>query len=522
MSLFIRFYVLATLSYMLIQLAMAIVNWLLQKQQEPRHANLVETLLEAGDFPTISVIFPIYNETPEILTLVMEHAIECLTIPGLELIFVDDGSPNRDDLDVIYKKFEQRYHPDQLLVVRQYFNGGKRVALNMGFEIATGDYLITADSDTLINPDGVKKLIAPLLADARLGAVTGDVQVANYGDTWLTHLISLRYWISFHVERGAQSLSGSMMVCSGPFTVYRRSIIRKVRKDFVSQKFLGQACTYGDDRHLTWLVLSEGYLTRIQEGAIAYTMAPRKIPEYIPQQVRWTKSFIREIFWVLPKFHRISLFSLLDTIYQPLISFCFMFALSNVVFLFFRTMNPYILVGEVVILLLMASLRSVYGLIRTANLNFIRFPLYGFIHILVILPLRWKALFSLRDIAWGTRLSRKTNSFRDFLVWQGFFFGVVIFLAVIANLLIPSQTILIQSLSNSNFGALTQYFIGTLLSWWSQAIWIVLILTPIFLFLGLRRSGIRYDLNISELQSTAKVAIMGTQNQEKQQQMISQ
>lgn len=484
----IKVYIVATITYLIIQISMAIANWLFQKWQEPKHLRLVNSLLSTNKFPSISVIYPIYNEEVEVLQSVMEHALACLSIPNLELIFVDDGSPNLADIEPIYQKFEAQDTTNRLHILRESVNRGKREAMNKGFEVAQGEYIITADSDTLLDREGILRLVAPIIADSRIGAVTGDVRVENYKDTWLTHLIALRYWVSFHVERGAQSFSGSMMVCSGPFTVYRADIIHRVRQDFISQTFLGQPCTYGDDRHLTWLVLKEGYITRIQEGAVARTMAPRTLPEYVPQQVRWTKSFIREIFWVLPNFNRISLFAMMDTLYQPIISFCFMFALANVVFMSIETQNPLLLISEFLILLFMASLRGFYGFMRTGWKEFIRFPIYGILHVLIILPLRWKALFTMRDIGWGTRLTRKRNEFRNFLKWQSFFFLTIFSLAMIGTLVVPDEAIVgFKTLLSADIPTLAKHFVLTILQWWGYGAMIASILAPLFLIRGFVR-----------------------------------
>ena len=41
------------------------------------------------------------------------------------------------------------------------------------------------------------------------------------------------------------------MCCSGPFSAFRGELIRKLKDEYVDQSFLGEACTFGDDRHLT-------------------------------------------------------------------------------------------------------------------------------------------------------------------------------------------------------------------------------------------------------------------------------
>ncbi|MFK7778743.1 MAG: glycosyltransferase family 2 protein, partial [Gimesia sp.] len=155
---------------------------------------------------TISIIYPVYYETPEVLTLVMDYAKSCLHIPGLEIIFIDDGSPNRDELDPVYKK----YQCEKIKVVYQE-NKGKRGAQHKGLEYATGEFVITVDSDTLIIPENIPKLIQPLLCDPSIGAVCGEILPKNSKTNLLTRLLDLRYWTSFNLERAAQSYLKSVL-----------------------------------------------------------------------------------------------------------------------------------------------------------------------------------------------------------------------------------------------------------------------------------------------------------------------
>ena len=50
-----------------------------------------------------------------------------------------------------------------------------------------------------------------------------------------------------------------------------------------------------------------------------------------------------------------------------------------------------------------ALLRGLYGLYRTREKAFLLLPLYGFLHLLCILPVQLYALCTLRNNGWGTR-----------------------------------------------------------------------------------------------------------------------
>ena len=51
----------------------------------------------------------------------------------------------------------------------------------------------------------------------------------------------------------------------------------------------------------------------------------------------------------------------------------------------------------------MAALRCSYAMYRTRKLSFLLFILYGFIHVVLLVPTRMRALMSLSDNRWGTR-----------------------------------------------------------------------------------------------------------------------
>lgn len=384
---------------------------------------------------SISVIYPVYNETPEVLTLVMEYAQSCLHIPGLEMeiIFVDDGSPNRDELDPVYKK----YQCDKIKVVYQE-NTGKRGAQYKGLEHVTGEFVITVDSDTLIIPENIPKLIQPLLCDPSIGAVCGEVLAKNSKTNLLTRLLGLRYWTAFNLERAAQSYLKTVLCCSGPFSVYRSSLLLKVKEAYINQVFCGEVCTYGDDRHLTNLILGEGYHVVYQPGATAWTFVPESLGEFIRQQNRWNKSFFREMIWTFKVKDNVHPYVLFDMLVQPLLFLGFTTALSFSLLLLYQTTNLMILVYYLGTLVTMATVRSLYGLFRTKNILYLLFVLYGFLHVFILIPVRFKSVLTLTDNRWGTRGSVSLNTPLDFSLWSAGYFLILALGASCINILAPS------------------------------------------------------------------------------------
>ena len=100
------------------------------------------------------------------------------------------------------------------------------------------------------------------------------------------------------MERAAQGYFGAVTCVSGPLGGYRRDIIDQIKDRFINQVFLGRVCTFGDDRHLTNLVLGLGYQVAYCR-AQAWTEVPTRLRPYLRQQLRWNRSFWRESLWTI-------------------------------------------------------------------------------------------------------------------------------------------------------------------------------------------------------------------------------
>lgn len=347
----------------------------------------------------VSVIIPVYNEEPEILRASLE-SIYNQSYRNLEIIVVDDGSKNRKRLDrEVYRRFNGgRFH---VILAKQ--QAGKRHAQKLGFERATGNILVTIDSDTLLrSPDAIANIVRRF-KNPRVAAVTGDVRVENKNVNLLTRMIAYRYWTAFHQERAAQSFFYVLMCCSGPFSAYRRDVVDQVMERYITQTFLGQICTFGDDRHLTNLVLEQGYRVAFDNKAVAYTHVPESLRQYLKQQLRWNKSFYREMLWTLKAFRRHHWYLIYDLTMQFILPFLLLFALGATLYQAFAHHHYQVLWQYGFSIAAIGLLRALYGIYRTRDTGFMLFMLYGFMHVLLLLPTRLYALATMRQTGWGTR-----------------------------------------------------------------------------------------------------------------------
>ena len=94
--------------------------------------------------PLISIIVPIYN-----VELYLGRCVDsliCQTYHNIEIILVDDGSPDRCG-----EICDEYAHKDNRIVVVHKPNGGLSDARNKGLDVAKGDYVMFVDSDDWID-----------------------------------------------------------------------------------------------------------------------------------------------------------------------------------------------------------------------------------------------------------------------------------------------------------------------------------------------------------------------------------
>lgn len=351
-------------------------------------------------YPTVSVIVPSYNEEPEYLDDCIKSILSQDYANKIEVFVIDDGSKNQTSrLKTLYASHKKRGVKIHIFGK----NLGKRHAQKIGFDKCSGEIIVTIDSDTIIEvPHGIKNLVESF-NDQKVGAVTGAVAVVNNYENILTKLIELRYWSAFHQERAAQSFFGVVMCCSGPFSAYRKALIENIKEKYVSQHFLGQKCTFGDDRHLTNLILEQGYKVVFNKHAKAFTHVPNSLKRYLKQQLRWNKSFYREFFWTMHYLKKHHPFMAYDLIISAILPFLLMFALFALLYQVVSLGKMRLILNYISLLLGIASIRSFYGYYRTRNREFFIFPLYAMLHVLFLVPTRLWAIFTLRRTYWGTR-----------------------------------------------------------------------------------------------------------------------
>ena len=107
--------------------------------------------------PLISVIVPVYKVEPYLRQCV--DSILNQTYANLEVILVDDGSPDR--CGAICDEYAAQ---DSRVRVIHKSNGGQSTARNMALDVCTGDYIAFVDSDDWLEAKAYEEMMRFTLA----------------------------------------------------------------------------------------------------------------------------------------------------------------------------------------------------------------------------------------------------------------------------------------------------------------------------------------------------------------------
>lgn len=352
--------------------------------------------------PRVSVIIPAFNEGPMVERSIRSVATCAYPKELLEVIVVDDGS--RDDTFFHMQRL-RREHAELIKLVRFTGNRGKREALCAGFRAATGEILVTIDSDSEIDRSTIDEMVAPFLADPDVGAVAGRVSVLNR-DTTISRMLEVQYALAFDFGRAAQSTYRCVACCPGALSAFRREAVLPFLDEWAEQQFLGRPVNHGEDQALTNIVLRQGYDTVYQRTAVVHTLAPVTYGQMTRMFVRWDRSFLVEGFafarFMFTRYRsKNRLLPIVTFVVSNLRLFLFFYALVQVPLLFHAELS--VLIHSTIALLVGATFTALYYLRIERSTRFLYGVLYAVFSVLLLQWILPWALLTVRDERWGTR-----------------------------------------------------------------------------------------------------------------------
>lgn len=238
--------------------------------------------------PTVTVIVPMFNEGQGIVDTLESLVASDYPRDKLEIICVDDGST--DDSLALAEAIAAR-NVGLLRVVRNPQNLGKRVSILQATRAATGEIVVTVDSDVSVDPDAITQLVRRF-TDEQIAAVGGWVDVRNKHASWLSRMQVIKYWYRYYLLKNVEWGFRRIMCLSGCLTAYRKRVLIELEPELESRTMLGLPINYGEDRFLTRQIIKAGYQTTMTLSARCRTDVPTNLSKYFSQQLRWRRSTI--------------------------------------------------------------------------------------------------------------------------------------------------------------------------------------------------------------------------------------
>ena len=307
-------------------LAVVSARELIKNVRESKTTNF-DALLSSPFTPMISLLAPAYNESLTIVDNI--KALLGLYYPNFEIIVINDGSKD-DSLEKTIAAFDLEKVPYAIdykiqcqeirgiyksrskaysnLTVVDKQNGGKADALNAGINIAKGDYFISIDVDSIIDPHALKKLIKPFFeaTDKKVIAAGGVIQIANSCVIENGQLVEINipskliprfqvieYSRSFLMGRLAWSRLDGLLLISGALGLFDKEVVincggyytKTVGEDM---ELVVRMRKYMADRGLKYKVV---YIS----DPLCWTEAPSTLKVLGTQRNRWTRGTIDTI-----------------------------------------------------------------------------------------------------------------------------------------------------------------------------------------------------------------------------------
>jgi hyaluronan synthase len=243
--------------------------------------------------PTISFGVPAKNEGDNIRKTILKIALSDYPKDKFDVIAVNDGSTDNTVSEMRKAQEIAAQWGVTVKIIDWKINRGKRAGMAECTRQSDQDIMIFVDSDSFVKKNTAREIIR-YFTRPEVGAVAGHAFVANAETNVLTKMQAARYFIAFKAYKSAEALFGAVTCCSGCLSAYRRQYVNEVLEEWEKQKFMGVKCTYGDDRSLTNFLLKKGYDTLYNPLAISYTIVPDNMKQFLKQQLRWKKSWVRE------------------------------------------------------------------------------------------------------------------------------------------------------------------------------------------------------------------------------------
>ena len=177
----------------------------------------------------ISFIIPVYNTAPELLERCIK-SVQKLKQQNIELVIINDGSLNKETLNVLYK-----YENKKNISVYHIKNCGASSARNLGLDVATGTYISFLDSDDYISEENFYQVLKIMAENEELYDIccfqNEIIRELNIKEEKKEHYEISFFNSLYQASNGKDSNGNSFKINDGTVwaKIYRKSILNNTR-----------------------------------------------------------------------------------------------------------------------------------------------------------------------------------------------------------------------------------------------------------------------------------------------------
>ena len=224
--------------------------------------------------PLITILVPCYNEEENGEATLMAALNQ--DYPNIEVIAINDGST--DNTAALFDRLAAEH--ERLRVIHLAQNQGKAMALRMGAMAARSEYLVCIDGDALLAPDAASYLVAPLVNNPRVAAVTGNPRIRTRS-TLIGRIQVGEFSSIIGLIKRTQRVYGQLFTVSGVCTAFRRKALDEV--DYWSLDMITE------DIDITWKLQRAHWTVFYEPRALCWILMPETLRGLWKQRVRWAQ-----------------------------------------------------------------------------------------------------------------------------------------------------------------------------------------------------------------------------------------
>ena len=232
--------------------------------------------IDLEHYPTVIAVFATMKKN----NIKNTKSLLSLDYPRQNKTFViDDGS--RDNTWNIVQEY--RDNPSVVLIKKE--NGGKHTALNLALEKTDAEFFGCLDSDSLVHPQALKRILKYFERDPKTMAVAPSIIVYNPQNI-IQHAQNIEYDMSIYTKK-MLGFMGGIHVTPGPFSIFRKKVFDDLGPYHKAHNT--------EDQEIALRMQQNGYKIDHCPDAYVYTNTPDSVAKLFRQRLRWIYGFIKNL-----------------------------------------------------------------------------------------------------------------------------------------------------------------------------------------------------------------------------------